>query len=157
MTSSSPIPNAALWLGVAGLIPFVLGATLALAGTSMDAIFGNGSTGHAVPSDGPEILRHYGVIILAFMSGVLWGFSTRVQGREAATGYALSVVPALWAFFTTAGDTKVALLALLIGFLGLLALDWHFWRVRLAPAWWMRLRILLTSVVAPCLIAGWWA
>ena len=47
-----------------------------------------------------------------------------------------------------AGDA----LALLAGFVGLLALDWAFAWAGLAPAWWMRLRIGLTAVVAACLL-----
>lgn len=29
----------------------------------------------------------YGTVILAFMSGVLWGFATKAEGREAAIAY----------------------------------------------------------------------
>ncbi|MDB4254856.1 DUF3429 domain-containing protein, partial [bacterium] len=36
---------------------------------------------------------------------------------------------------------------LIVGFLGLLLLDWHFWRLGLAPSWWMHLRGLLTAIV----------
>jgi len=43
---------------------------------------------------------------------------------------------------------------LIAGFLGLLLLDWHFWRLKLAPAWWMHLRVLLTAVVVICLLSG---
>ena len=138
------IPRSALLLGLAGLIPFV---ALALTGL----------VGVATPVQGWEdlILLRYGIVILSFMSGVLWGFATKATGRTAAVGYALSVIPALWAFFTTLGPTPQALAALMLGFAGLLALDWYFWRQGLAPVWWMRLRFLLTAVVLVCLaIAG---
>jgi len=36
---------------------------------------------------------------------------------------------------------------LIVGFGGLLLLDWYFWRLGLAPVWWMRLRLLLTTIV----------
>ena len=42
--------------------------------------------------------------------------------------------------------------ALAAGFVGLLGLDWSFWRQGLAPEWWMRLRILLTAIVVLCLM-----
>ena len=47
------------------------------------------------------------------------------------------------------GGTRAerAALALIAGFIGLLALDWHFWKTGAAPAWWMRLRVLLTTIV----------
>ena len=35
----------------------------------------------------------------------------------------------------------------MIGFIGLLVLDWYFWRMGAAPDWWMQLRILLTAIV----------
>lgn len=94
---------------------------------------------------------NYGQIILAFMSGVLWGFATKAHGSRAAVGYALSVLPALWAFFTVGAGAVSSAIYLIAGFIGLLGLDWSFWRQGLAPEWWMRLRFLLTAVVIACL------
>jgi len=85
------------------------------------------------------------------MSGVLWGFATKAEGAVAASGYALSIVPALWAFFFVGGGPISAATYLIAGFVGLLGLDWMFWRQGLAPEWWMRLRLLLTAVVVVCL------
>ena len=142
----SAIPRAALWLGLAGLIPFVGAAGSALTGQSA-----------VLAGFEQRLMLHYGIIILAFMSGVLWGFSTKAEGTQAAVGYGLSVLPALWAFFTTMGDAQSGLLALVAGFLGLLGLDWHFWRTGLAPAWWMRLRLILSAGVLACLAVGLYA
>jgi hypothetical protein len=36
----------------------------------------------------------------------------------------------------------------------LLPIDWTAARAGLAPPWWMRLRLLLTTVVAACLVVG---
>ena len=33
-------------------------------------------------------------------------------------------------------------------------LDWYFWKNRLAPQWWMKLRVLLTGIVVLLLSAG---
>jgi hypothetical protein len=82
---------------------------------------------------------------------VLWGFATKAEGQVAATAYALSVLPALWAFFFVGGGPVSAAIYLIFGFVGLLGLDWLFWRQGLAPAWWMRLRVGLTAVVVFCL------
>ncbi|MEC7670198.1 MAG: DUF3429 domain-containing protein, partial [Pseudomonadota bacterium] len=38
------------------------------------------------------------------------------------------------------------------GFIALLGLDFTFWRWGLAPAWWMQLRVLLTTLVVACLL-----
>ena len=98
---------------------------------------------------GRTLLVLYGTVILSFMSGVIWGFATRTQGRHAAALYALSTLPALWAV----GFGFSAIL-LALGFLALLPLDWHARRAGLAPPWWLRLRLLLTALVVPCLLVG---
>lgn len=144
------IPRSALILGLAGVIPFAWGAlTLLSAGA---AAWGQANLGPRFV--GPYIQLYYGAVILSFMSGVLWGFATKATGARAATGYALSVIPALWAFFMTGGGPVSAGTNLIFGFLGLLALDVAFWHWRLAPAWWMQLRVLLTALVVLCLAVG---
>jgi hypothetical protein len=142
-----PIPRAALLLGLAGLIPFVWGAASQLSP-------GLAEIGLAVAGPrfvGPYVSLAYGTVILSFMSGVLWGFATKATGAAAATGYALSVLPALWAFFMVGGGPAAAAISLIAGFAGLLGLDTLFWRWGLAPPWWMRLRLILTAVVLACL------
>ena len=141
------IPRAPLLLGLAGLIPFFWGAATLVNGGL--ATWGATTLGPRFVA--PFVLLNYGTIILAFMSGVLWGFATRATGSRAAAGYALSVIPALWVFFMIGGGPGASAIYLIAGFLGLLGLDWAFWRQGLAPEWWMRLRILLTSVVVACL------
>ncbi|MEL6518397.1 MAG: DUF3429 domain-containing protein [Pseudomonadota bacterium] len=146
------IPVSALILGFAGLIPFVWGALTVLSPAMTE--FGIQTFGPRFV--GPFVQLNYGQIILAFMSGVLWGFATRAQGGVAATGYALSVLPALWAFFFVGGGPVSAAINLLAGFVGLLGLDYMFWRQGLAPIWWMQLRVGLTAVVAACLVVTAW-
>ena len=141
------IPRAPFALGLAGLIPFIWGAVTLLSGDL--AAWGVQNLGARF--SGPFVLLNYGQIILAFMSGVLWGFATKAHGSRAATGYTLSVLPALWVFFTVGAGPASSAIYLIAGFVGLLALDWAFWRQGLAPEWWMRLRILLTVVVVACL------
>lgn len=137
------IPRAPLVLGLAGLIPFVWGAATQLFPEL--GIWGAAQFGARMV--GPYVQLFYGSVILAFMSGVLWGFATKTEGNRAAMGYVLSVIPALWAFFMTGGGPVGASMNLIFGFLGLLILDFAFHAWRLTPEWWMRLRILLTSVV----------
>ncbi len=139
------VPVTPLLLGLAGVLPFAWGALTilvpALGDRSLDAL-GPRLTGRT-------LLLLYGTIILSFMSGTIWGFATRAEGRHAAILYALSTAPAIWALalgFST--------LMLALGFLALLVLDRHAQAAGLAPAWWMRLRLLLTALVVPCLLAG---
>ena len=130
------IPRTALHLALGGLVPFLVCAGVALSGNQV-----------VLRGAEDEIMLRYGIIILAFMSGVLWGFATNASGKMATVAYGLSVLPALWAFFTAVGPTPQALGALIPGFYGLLVLDYYFWRAGLAPPWWLRLRLPLTAVV----------
>ena len=141
------IPRSALILGLAGVLPFAWGALTYLHGP-----LGIWTTQTIGPRyTGPFVQLLYGAVILAFMSGVLWGFATKVEGRRAALAYSLSVIPALWAFVAAGGGPVVASGNLIAGYLGLLLLDWQFWRWGLAPQWWMQLRVLLTVLVVLCL------
>lgn len=144
------IPRAPLALGLLGLIPFVWGAATGLSPDLADWCLRTLGARFV----GPFIQLFYGAVILSFMSGVLWGFATKAQGAQAATGYALSTIPALWAFLMTGNGPQAAGLNLMIGFAGLLLLDFAFWRWGLAPAWWMSLRLLLTGIVLICLAIG---
>ncbi len=144
------VPKSALYLGLAGLIPFIWGALTYLNSDLHD--LGMRELGSRFV--GPYIQLFYGSVILSFMSGVLWGFATKTSGTKATVGYTLSVLPALWAFFMTGGGPISAGTNLMIGFAGLLVLDALFWYWGLAPRWWMRLRILLTAIVLLCLAVG---
>lgn len=141
------IPAAPLLLGLAGLIPFVWGAATTFSGDL--AAWGIQTLGPRFVA--PFILLNYGQIILAFMSGVLWGFATKAEGEQAAIGYALSTLPALWVFFTVSAGPSSSSIYLIAGFIALLGLDYTFARQGLAPGWWMRLRLLLTLIVVACL------
>ena len=137
------IPRTALYLALGGLVPFLVCAGVALSGNQV-----------VLRGAEDEIMLRYGIIILAFMSGVLWGFATNASGKMATVAYGPSVLPALWAFFTAVGPTPQALGALIPGFYGLLVLDYYFWRAGLAPPWWLRLRLPLTAVVMVTLGIG---
>ena len=142
------IPAGALVLGLLGLIPFLWGAATALLPDL--AVWSAQNLGSRLT--GPYVQLQYGTIILAFMSGVIWGFATKTSGSRATIGYAMSVLPALWAFFMVGGGVERSAFALIAGFVLLLLIDWSFWRQNLAPEWWMRLRLLLTAIVVPCLL-----
>ncbi len=147
------IPNSALILGLSGLIPFFWGTV-----TSLDFVLENLKlTGLSEEYTGARINLTYGTIILAFMSGVLWGFAANVGGKRQPIGFILSVLPALWAFFTFNGLLLNPLAGLIIGFLGVFAIDvrFHYWQ--LTPEWWLSLRCILTLLVIICLSVnlGW--
>ncbi|MEM1107016.1 MAG: DUF3429 domain-containing protein [Pseudomonadota bacterium] len=144
------IPRTALVLSLAGLIPFVWSAVTVLSADL--ALWTIRLIGPRFV--GPYVGLHYGAIILGFMSGVLWGFSTRLEPRQAASGYVLSVIPALWVFLTNGGGAEQAGILMMFGFAGILMLDWFFWRNGAAPPWWMGLRLMITTGVLICLAIG---
>lgn len=151
MSTETSIPRSALILGLAGVIPFAWGALTLL----MPALgqWGTGLLGARFV--GAEVLVAYGIVIASFMSGVLWGFSTRATGIQATIGYGVSVLPALWVFFMVGNgfgsDPSSDSLNLIFGFLGILVLDGYCWWAKLTPRWWLKLRILLTALVVLCL------
>lgn len=147
MTDDSRIPRSALLLGLAGLIPFLWSAATQLSPALA------GWAGQWLPPMflGTYVGLTYGTVILAFMSGALWGLATRAEGREATVAYTLSVIPALWVFFMVTDASGNSIIYLAAGFVGLLLLDVTFTALGLAPRWWMRLRVMLTIVVLGCL------
>ena len=149
------VPAAALLLGLLGLIPFLWGAlsTLGMLGdTRADLTLGGVTIFSA--NDGELLMVRFGVIILCFMSGVLWGFATKAQGNQAMICYILSVLPVMWAFLYPGTGSQSALLNLMIGFAMVLMIDFAFWRWELAPRWWMSLRVPLSVIVLGCLGIG---
>ncbi len=147
MTDDTRIPRPALLLGLAGLIPFLWSAATHLS----PALSGMAGQWLSPMFLGAYVGLTYGTVILAFMSGVLWGFATRAEGREATLAYTLSVIPALWAFFMVTDASDSSRIFLAAGFVGLLLLDATFQARGLAPRWWLRLRVMLTVVVLACL------
>lgn len=132
------LPRPALALTALGILPFLFGTFLSLSGGGF-LHFGTGT----------QILLSYGQIILSFMGGCLWGFGAK-SDPEVPKWYVLSVLPALWAFLVVGQN----LWLLAFGFALLLGLDFIFHRSKLAPVWWMRLRIPVSVVVILCLITG---
>lgn len=144
------IPKAPFYLGLAGLLPFVWSALTVLSPALADWTIQ--TIGQRFV--GPYVGLFYGAVILSFMSGVLWGFATNLPQADAPLGYALSVLPALWVFFTPGGGAFQAGQLLILGFAGILLLDWRFWKAGVTPSWWMRLRLGITAIVILCLTIG---
>lgn len=141
------ISKPALALGLLALLPFLWGAASVLSPGL--AQFGAQSFGPLFT--GTYLSLTYGTVVLSFMSGILWGFVAKSEHQGQALGYALSAIPALWAFFMVNGDPANAAVNLAAGFAGMLLLDGLFVQRGLAPAWWLRFRIGLTTVVLLCL------
>ena len=136
------MPPGALYLGLAGVLPFWLATMLFWS--------------HADPvgtSPAAALAIAYGAIILAFLGGVRWGLAIAPCGRVPAAGtLTLSVLPALAGFAAMFTPPLFALAVLVSGFL-LQAL----WDVMSAdngrlPQWFATLRMILTALVVPALL-----
>ena len=141
------IPTAPLWLGLAGVLPFLWGAISAWNTDISRPIadwLGPGFLGR-------DLQLTYGAVILSFMSGVLWGFACKAVRPKAALLFSLSTLPALWAAFLLASAAPMQPILLIGGFMALFGLDIIFFRYRLTPDWWLKLRALLTALVLACL------
>lgn len=147
----TPVP--ALLLALAGLIPFLWAALLALGLTTAT----DWNLPAVLTGDGRLLMVRYGGMILPFMAGALWGFATRATGTQAFAAYTASVLPALWWFFMPGTSAETALINLAIGFAALLLIEIAFDRWDLSPPWWLALRIQLTIVVLICIAIGIWA
>ena len=144
------IPTGALILGLSGVLPFAWGALTLLS----EEAFNFGIENFGARFVGPLIQLSYGVIILCFMSGVLWGFATKMDEKNGSLGYILSVLPALWAFLSMGRGPISDTISLIVGFLAVLLIDRHFYLLKLTPLWWMNLRIPLTFLVISLLALG---
>lgn len=147
MTANAMIPRTALLLGWAGVLPF---ATLSIVSVWGDVVMSARAIG---------ALLNYGAVILGFMSGVQWGIAMLARYRDAGPGnvndipadgprMAISVLPALAGVGALLVPSDFVALAILIGsFVTLLGYDLLTVQRGMAPAWYGRLRVQLTSAV----------
>lgn len=136
------IPLAPLALGLAGLIPFW---ALALA-LLMRGAFGL----HPAALD--LALATYGAIITSFLGGIRWGLAVRAEDNGAQ--YAVSVLPSLiaWALLLAPEPYRLIGLGVLVLVLG--PVDLGLVRAGLAPPWFGRLRLILSTGAGVALILG---
>lgn len=137
------VPDAAVVLGGAGLIPF--------AGLAMAVWLLEGEA--QIQAEGA--LLGYGAVILAFMGGCRWGFAAAgLGGGASVSNLAVSVVPALYGWAALLAAPAAAMVLLATGFAALLAADLGLARRGGAPAWWPRLRWPLTGGAVISLLLG---
>jgi hypothetical protein len=139
------MPTPAIWLGAAGLLPFLATALLSWLlppETQGIALFA---------------LAAYGMVILSFLGAVHWGlalYAPAAEARYAAPRLGLGVVPALiaWAALLLPPVPGLSLLAAAI--LATAAVESLAARRGLVPLGYLRLRWVLSLGAACCLLAG---
>lgn len=139
------IPRAPLALGLSGLIPFW---ALAL------ALLVHGAFG-LDPAFLDLALATYAAIIVSFLGGIRWGLAVRA-GATDAVPYALSVLPSLvaWAALAAPEPWRLAILGLVALALG--PIDLGLVRSGAAPAWFGRLRLILSTGAGVALLLAAW-
>ncbi|GGC67796.1 DUF3429 domain-containing protein [Marinobacter halophilus] len=136
------VARLAILVGIAGLIPFIAGTA---------GLF-------VMPARSVTILSWfylYSAGILAFMGGIYWTIALQLENRSYPQSPLVSMLLSQL-FFLAAGlglllHTPHKILLYTIAFLALYIVDarWmrHYW-----PAWYLKLRLVLTLVVLTCQI-----
>ncbi|MBU8538163.1 DUF3429 domain-containing protein [Falsiroseomonas tokyonensis] len=135
---TAPIPPLTLWLGAAGLLPF-----LGLAG------------GVLAGAEWAPALAAYGATILAFLGAVHWGLALAAPAGEsqaAAGRLALGVMPALIGWVALLLPLRPGLALLAGAILATAAVESWAARRGLVPPAYLRLRWALSLVAGACLM-----
>ncbi|GAD64186.1 DUF3429 domain-containing protein [Aquipseudomonas alcaligenes] len=137
----------AMYLGYAGLIPFVSGALGVWVAPSSWRPFVM------------TALLDYAAVILAFMGAIHWGLAMRAQANDerARLQLGLSVIPPLlgWVAIASGKPFGLVLPILLFAFVMLYFADLRATALGLAPQWYPALRRPLTLVVSISLLLAW--
>ena len=139
---SQKIPPHVQFLGYAGLLPF--------ASSSLGLIFFQ-----SIQMNWLEIGLSYGAIILSFLGGLHWAFAMilpELNTQQKGLRFTWSVIPSLLAWSSFALLPLYATIVLLIGFLSHLGQDVYVKKLAQMPAWYLTLRMQLTTVACLCLI-----
>ncbi|MFO1309822.1 MAG: DUF3429 domain-containing protein [Burkholderiales bacterium] len=144
-TSIERVPPQARWLGGTGAIPFY---AFALAIWFAPPAFREWARNAMVA---------YGMVILAFVGALHWGFAMKTPGfdeRDRWTWMGWSVTPALAAWTASLFPFRPAIAILAATFVVHLALD-HLLASRSGlPPWYLKMRRALTAAVVAALVVA---
>ncbi|WP_106477466.1 DUF3429 domain-containing protein [Phytohalomonas tamaricis] len=125
-------------LGLAGLVPFILGASGAfLVPLPWQGLF-------------IQAFLYYSALILSFLGGIHWGVGMsldRVNSPGFNARLGISVVPSLLAWPALFLDVRYATLVLMGGFLFMRLYERQRESIELLPVWYRSLRTWLTAIV----------
>lgn len=131
-------------LALAGFIPFAV-LSLWLAGIAAD---------HPWRAETNLLLKTYAALILSFLGGIRWGTAMLSRSVAAGRDMVASIVPSLvgWAALFVPAPHTYALLAVAFAAMG----AWDNFAVhdKIAPAWFGRMRALLTVLVVSAMVVA---
>lgn len=144
MARLTPVPMGAVLLGIAGLIPFLGFAALAVSGYDG----GLGTVGLSPRT----ILSAYGAVIASFLGGIRWG-AAAARGAGNAD-YLIAIVPSLlaWTALAAPAPWDLRMLGMLVLLWGIV--DQDLSRRGLTPPWMGRLRLILSGVSGAALLVA---
>ncbi|GBU16118.1 MULTISPECIES: DUF3429 domain-containing protein [Methylobacterium] len=144
MARGSPVPVSAVLLGIAGLIPFLGFAALAVSGSD-----GGLSNLGLSPR---TILSAYGAVIASFLGGIRWGAAA--AGGGGGKDYGIAILPSLlaWGALAAPMPWDLRILGILVLAWGVVDLDLP--RRGLVPAWLGHLRLGLSTVAGAALLVA---
>ncbi|TCD16541.1 DUF3429 domain-containing protein [Oricola cellulosilytica] len=143
----------AVFLALSGFLPFAFLTALLLAAPGFIAA---GESSFSEGTSAAVALKAYAAIILSFLGGIRWGVAivSPGEGRDNAEVLTVSVIPSLvgWFAFFLGDPWSFAVFAAAFAATGL-------WDRRLvtsggAPAWFGRLRLLLTILVTGTMLTA---
>lgn len=141
----STLPRPALWLGLAGLLPFLAGALLCWA-APVEA-----------RGEARYLLASYGAVILSFLGAVHWGFALRAPAAEVpatAPRLGLGVLPSLVGWIGLLLPAWPGMLLIALGLLATAGVETLAERRGLMPPGYLRLRWVLSLGAAACVLIG---
>jgi len=134
-------PAVVAWLGYGGLLPFVGTALLCLLDPSHRGVW-------------LEMLLTYGAVILSFVGALHWALAMvhpAAAGRSLNGVYAWSVMPSLLGWLALLVAPPLGATLLIAGFLVHYRQDLRLAKLLPLPAWYLPLRLQLTTVACLCL------
>lgn len=135
----SSVINWAMWLGYAGLIPFIISALLC---------FSNNLQWQQLAL---QSLINYAAIIITFIGALHWGSALQSLKYNSHPQLVISIMPSLIAWLALFLSSIYTISVLIMLFIAMLIIDIKRWSHR---AWFVRLRIQLTAVAVLSLLAG---
>lgn len=141
-----PSPQMAVWLGYAGLVPFVVSAVAILL-LDEDPF---------LEETAGQTLLAYGAVILSFLGGVRWGRALVTSHKDDQTrDFVLSVLPSIFGWSCLLLPIiSGGIFLLIFGYLWQLYVDLKATRNYSLPQWFGRLRLRLTIGAIIALLVG---
>ena len=133
------VPKPALWLGILGLIPFIL---LSFIAVGVDGL---------LRSEVLFALVAYGAVILSFLGGVHWGCfiirKTENSNQSDWITFVICIVSTTIGWLSLIPESRVVLVLLIISFIGMLRIDIRAVTAGKFPPWYRKLRWPLSVIV----------